>query len=524
MRAWSTIVALLLFAAASALAGQPNPFDPAARASYDGRFRGDGVEVRLLPKGAKWTGTLYFQGNTYVLAAELEPTGLEGTFAQGDKSWPCHFEADGDKLAFTAGTFNALLLRQRLPPLIGRWRSHQVLLAFDPPIGATHTGRIQFHGRQFPFEAEEKGGDLEGAFIDGEKRFAFQIAREERGLVFHTSTFSEVLTPVPRTALLRVRPTPATAFTLLDDGKPLEAADGVFTVPGDQTARLELRADGFQPSRTNLWLEAYSEATWRAALEPLRYPGLASVRWTNSLGMVFVRIPQTRLLFCIWDTRVRDYAVYARETPGINPAWRRSEFRGKRASQGPEHPVTMVRWSEARAFCHWLTQTELANRRLIPGESYRLPEDAEWSLAAGLEKESEGPPARKAGKVRNVYPWGTAWPPPKRAGNFADTAAQAEFKELGLIRWYSDGFATTSPVGYFASNRFGLFDMSGNVWQWCDDWFDSRRREHVLRGGSWRSAEPQSLWSSYRLGTPDGRDSNVGFRCVLVLEPSTARP
>jgi formylglycine-generating enzyme required for sulfatase activity len=106
--------------------------------------------------------------------------------------------------------------------------------------------------------------------------------------------------------------------------------------------------------------------------------------------------------------------------------------------------------------------------------------------------------------IRNVYPWGNQWPPPKGAGNYSPSLQV-------------DDFEYTSPVGSFAANRFGLYDMGGNVWQWCEDYYDGQNGSRVLRGGSWFSSRPDNLLSSYRSGyTPVVRDDYLGFRVVLV--------
>ena len=186
-------------------------------------------------------------------------------------------------------------------------------------------------------------------------------------------------------------------------------------------------------------------------------------------------------------------------------------------SAGPDRPVTMVTWEDARRFCRWLTETEQKAGVISPEQSYRLPTDAEWSKAVGLDKESGARPMDKNMKIKAVYPWGKQWPPPSGAGNFADRTARSRFKAFGAIGGFDDGFATTSPVGSFRANHYGLYDMAGNVWQWCEDWFDAEHKVHVLRGGSWRTYDSDRLLSSHRATAPDSRDDSAGFRCVLAL-------
>jgi formylglycine-generating enzyme required for sulfatase activity len=123
------------------------------------------------------------------------------------------------------------------------------------------------------------------------------------------------------------------------------------------------------------------------------------------------------------------------------------------------------------------------------------------------------------------FPWGKDWPPTKKVGNYADETFHAKFskdakdkaKDQPWIKGYDDGYATTSPVGSFPANAYGLYDMGGNVWQWCEDWFDKDQKERVLRGASWNYYGQGDLFSSYRrCGTPAFNYGTAGgFRCVL---------
>ena len=235
-------------------------------------------------------------------------------------------------------------------------------------------------------------------------------------------------------------------------------------------------------------------------------------RRTNSLGQVFVPVEGTSALFCIWDTRVQDYKVFALETVR---QWPKPDF-----PQEPTHPAVNVSWQDARAFCEWLTQKEHTLGMLKANLRYRLPTDAEWSLAAGLTNEPSGTPADKNHKVTGIYPWGRGWPPAKGSGNFADETLSAKKKDAyKVIEGYNDGYAETSPVGAFAANRFGLFDMGGNVWQWCDDWYDPAQHDRVLRGGSCVCIPRMLLLSWRNHFAPAQVYSYIGFRCVLAGAP-----
>jgi formylglycine-generating enzyme required for sulfatase activity len=180
-----------------------------------------------------------------------------------------------------------------------------------------------------------------------------------------------------------------------------------------------------------------------------------------------------------------------------------------------------VNWEDAIAFCAWLTTKELGEGVLRDGQKYRLPTDLEWSAAVGLENETGSTPQDRDAKIKDVYPWGTAWPPPPGAGNFADESGKKKYNWAKVIEGYDDGFAATAPVGSFKANSCGLFDMAGNVCEWCEDWYDGGQKYRVLRGGSWGHYVPDNLFSSYRgNGTPVNRLGNFGFRCVLVGDSS----
>jgi serine/threonine protein kinase len=218
-------------------------------------------------------------------------------------------------------------------------------------------------------------------------------------------------------------------------------------------------------------------------------------QYTNSLGMPFVRLPGTKILLCVWDTRRQDYETFAQET---HRAWSKPSFQ-----QEPDHPAVNVSWDDAKAFCDWLGRKE--NR------AYRLPTDAEWSLAAGLPPEIGSTPMEKDGQDKDAYPWGGSWPPTTGAGNYASSLRV-------------DDYENTSPVGAFGFNANGLCDMGGNVWQWCEDWYDSHNKNRVLRGGAWNSCVREITRSSFRYyANPTTGYDYVGFRCVI--EPrKTAEP
>ena len=246
-------------------------------------------------------------------------------------------------------------------------------------------------------------------------------------------------------------------------------------------------------------------------------------RWTNSLGMVFVPVPHVKVSFSIYEARVKDFAAFAATGPKLDGTnWSHSFYHGVTpVSPGPDYPVVNVSWNDAKAFCDWLTTTERAAGKISMREFYCLPTDAEWSCAVGLDgREAGATPKENSAKLGNVFPWGASFPPPADAGNFADQAALNYFTNWPHIENYDDGFVATSPVGSFAPNTLGIYDLAGNALEWCDDFYDETRKQKVLRGGACNNCGPKSLLSSYREHVAPQRFSVVtGFRCVLQTNP-----
>ena len=174
---------------------------------------------------------------------------------------------------------------------------------------------------------------------------------------------------------------------------------------------------------------------------------------------------------------------------------------GKNKPAAPEnHPVTQVSWNDAMAYSKWAGK--------------RLPTEIEWEHAA-----------RNAKNDRNIYPFGNEI---IKDGKYKANVWQGTFPEKNKVL---DGFATTSPVGYFGKTPLGLSDMTGNVWEWCADWKMSyeemaagkspaETQEKAQRGGSFL-CEP-SWCHGYRVSgrsfsTPETALMHVGFRCVKDL-------
>jgi formylglycine-generating enzyme required for sulfatase activity len=189
-------------------------------------------------------------------------------------------------------------------------------------------------------------------------------------------------------------------------------------------------------------------------------------------------------------------------------SWRNPSF-----DQKGDHPVVQVSWNDAKAFCDWLAKKS--------GKTVFLPPEAQWEYAC------------RAG-TRTAHPWGTAPDAGKGWANCADQSLKKKIPNAPAV-WdffsWDDGYVFTSPCGSFKANAFGLYDMIGNAWEWCSDWYaDSYANadttdpigpasgmERATRGGSWFS-DPNFCRSAYRFRIAPGiRGSYIGFRVSLAL-------
>jgi formylglycine-generating enzyme required for sulfatase activity len=173
-------------------------------------------------------------------------------------------------------------------------------------------------------------------------------------------------------------------------------------------------------------------------------------------------------------------------------------------AQSDNHPVTCVSWNDAQEYIKWLNRKEGINR-------YRLPTEAEWEYAA------------RAGTTTINY-WGDNSDEACGYGNVADQTAKRKWTSW-TVHNCDDRYAETAPVRNYKPNSFGLYDMIGNVWEWCEDWKGdypsysvtdpagpSSGSGRVFRGGSWRSNARDCRSADRYLDIPESRVSNLGFR------------
>jgi len=415
----------------------------------------------------------------------------------------------------------------------GRFIGPDVSLRLKPEAGKW-SGTILFKGKNYSVQGENKDGTLEGTGGEGDQAWSFTAKSDGDNLTFTAGTFTTKLKRLKLPKLEGVYASKrvklefqnkdgGTNGTIVYGGSQFQFGaaenagdlEGVFK-NGDKTFQFTLANESEGMTfRTGKFLDVVRPTPGRMLATQF---GMQD-RWTNSLGMVLLKVPGIEVLFSIWDTRVQDYKVYAENNEGVDGSWRNVQWQGVRVSDGPTHPVTMVSWNDAKAFCKWLTEQEQGHGILSANQSYRLPTDGEWDVAVGLEGEIHSVLSEKTRMIKGVYPWGTEWPPPARAGNYADRTAKSRFPDWTIIDGYDDGFATTSPVGSFKANHHGIYDMGGNVWQWLESWSNGDQKAHLLRGASWGIGYPDGLLSSNRSSTTaEVRSDLIGFRVVLECQ------
>jgi len=220
----------------------------------------------------------------------------------------------------------------------------------------------------------------------------------------------------------------------------------------------------------------------------------------SRVGLPFVPIPGFKTLACIWPLRVCDYRLYCDE--------RGLPFPDQQHPTGDIHPVVNVSWRDGIEFCLWLTLEERAAGLMAEDQFFRLLTDLEWSASLGLPNEPESNPAERSKKISG-YPWGSSYPPPAGFGNFDRT--------LNV-----DPYPFTSPVNAFPPNDLGIYDLSGNVWEWCMDNYSASLKYHTMRGGSW-DIQGHALMSSARnANDPDSKGSCMGLRIAWSSQDFTS--
>jgi formylglycine-generating enzyme required for sulfatase activity len=307
-------------------------------------------------------------------------------------------------------------------------------------------------------------------------------------------------------------------FLLFESGRASAAPEGMVWVPGGwfwmggeekfpDTLPVHLvYVDGFWMDKTevtNAQFERFVQATGYQTVaerkpDPKDFPGVPPENLVA--GSIVFTPPRGEVSF-------ENHLAWWRYVPGAS--WRHPEGPGSDLKDRENHPVVHICWDDAVAYAKWAGK--------------RLPTEAEWEFAA------------RGGLERKPYTWGDELLP---GGQWQANIWQGKFPSENTL---ADGFRATAPVGSFPPNGYGLYDMAGNVWEWCADWYRPDYYEkspdrnppgpndsfdplepgvpkRVQRGGSFLCSDLYCI--RYRPGTRgkgavDSGQSHAGFRCVL---------
>ena len=259
-----------------------------------------------------------------------------------------------------------------------------------------------------------------------------------------------------------------------------------------------------------------------------------STIYTNSVGMKFSLIPAGSFIMGSPDSNANNANAYPRQPaePGRGSDEKQHQVTISKSfymqttevtqgqwlavmggtnpsyfdSCGMDCPVEQVSWDDAQNFIDALNAREhRTNCNTIPNTCYSLPTESQWEYAA------------RGGTVTAFY-------------NGDITQLSGNDPKLNEIGWYSQNSgSTTHPVAQKAPNNWGLYDMSGNVWEWCQDWYGTTYPDgpeidptgvstgafRVLRGGGWNGLAGFARSASRNWNTPGLRDFNLGFRLAL---------
>lgn len=195
------------------------------------------------------------------------------------------------------------------------------------------------------------------------------------------------------------------------------------------------------------------------------------------------------------DVEVRDF--YMGETPVVQALWQAVMGNNPSSNQGDTLPVERVSWDECQEFCKKLNA--LCSSQLPEGFVFALPMEAEWEYAA-------------------------------RGGSLSNNFKYSGSNNIDDVAWYRDNSGRkTHPVKQKSANELGLYDMSGNVWEWCEDWYtnynislphNSRdafaELDRVLRGGGWGCSASGCRAAKRNYSSAGTRSGSSGFRLALV--------
>jgi formylglycine-generating enzyme required for sulfatase activity len=489
------------------------------------------VQLNTSPSGATVKIGTELRGTTPLTTELLSEGETVAVSLEGFKSWQ-------KTLAVEAGETKVI-------PEISLTPSDGIVKLSSVPSGATVTVDGEYRGiTPLTLGIDANGEHDFSLFLNG-----YQTRKESISLApGETKSLN-----IPLTANrgdIRIMATPSDAAIWID-GTPRGKTPQTFSLPA-RPHRIEIKKNGYasqtrtvtpQPKLDQLVsvkLLTLKEARWASTPKEITSPGdqqLKLFKPTETFTMGASRRESGRRANEVLRdvTVTRPFYLATKEVTNqqfkqFQPQHSSRHINGNTLDR-PTQPVVNVSWEQAARYCNWLSQKEqlspvyIEQQGKITGTNmhangYRLPTEAEWAWAARVTKNGE-----------KKHIWGDGFPPKGKSGNFADTSAA---KIVGrIIASYHDGFPVSAPVGSFAANEKGLYDLGGNVSEWVHDYYGiefslsmkadkdptgpEKGDNRVIRGASWRHSDITSLRLSFRDYGKEPRD-DVGFRIARYVE------
>lgn len=423
-------------------------------------------------------------------------------------------------------------------------RADSLLTIKTQPPGAGITLNGKFRG-EAPIELALKSGQSYRV-----RAFKSGYESTQQQLTLATGDERELALTLPRlTGTVSVSVLPAQASVYID-GKLRGSGDQQFTLPS-RTHKVEVRLPGYAGYTKSITPKSGVKQALKVKLLTIADARIAALQpqvTTKSGSTLLLMKPKNS--FTLGASRrepgrranetirkvtlerlfyLGTHEVTNKQFQAFSANHDSGEFEGQELSK-PDLPAAGLTWIDAAMYCNWLSKKEglppFYNFELgaLTGwnnqsTGYRLPTEAEWTFGARQVAE-DGEAVR--------FPWGDRLPPPDRHGNYADRSAAHAVGRI--IFSYNDNHIAASPIGTFAANQQGLFDMGGNVAEWITDFYEipptddvvdptgpNSGEYHVIKGSSWMHGSVTDLRTMFRDYGSDGRQ-DLGFRLARYAE------
>ena len=476
---------------AKAAASADDIFEAEAAASFSGHFSGTtssgaSVELFLKEDDGGYEGKINYKGGKYTVKAKKDGASLVGTAKAQENSFSFTFKSGG---VFQAGSDTARLQKIPFPNLGAKWVGEKITLQADNRSGNTYSGKLSLNGQVMTFKGHIDGWKLEGDIImPNNKEKDFTLEPEGNGLVFQAGSFVEVLSPN------------AAVTDIKNLSNPVAAVTQPATQPVTQPVAQPTVQPVVQPAQTAVGGNIIAQLGNGLSIEMVAIqPG------TFTMGSPFSERHrdgdeaqhQVTISQPFWIAKHEVTQGQYQALMGINPA-------ETKHGVGADCPVYNVTWNDAINFCAKLTEIERAAGRLPVGYEYTLPTEAQWEYAC------------RAGTTTSY-------------NNGRDITGEEISRGLGEVCWYEyNSRDRVHPVGQKQPNAWGLYDMHGNVSEWCWDWYagytagavtdptgPNMGSERVKRGGSYDSDADDCRAAAREDEEPFDASDSGGFRVAL---------